>query len=342
MSGPFSAISMIIKGECTPSLGGRDTLYVVTSPNAPSCPILKFGVASVRARKDGRYYSEDFTSSPQLFTEEYGYNCVVRRKPSDPSDALQLMWWIPSEADHVEVRGSMFAGLGTLAPQHLDRFKALQDELITRAIAYQRHRAQHSILNALERGLRHCFERLSSMPCTFKDLVGQVAEYQRSYLDVLSFLDFYDDFSPRWTLTPENGFKVYEVDLTRMGAYTTQPNILQWLYEAGIPVWFVQQVESIEAAEKRYPNTPKKFFYPTSSADDWEVGGEKDPFPDIFVGPPGVPCQAAVKRMGSFLANVADLSGDPLDSHVGPAQREKGRDRPLPCKSIMTALWMTS
>jgi hypothetical protein len=338
MTGAFSAISMVVKGETTPSLGGRDTLYAVTSPNTLSCPVLKFGAVHVRARNDGRYYSEDFTSFPQLFTEEYGYNSVVPRKPSDPNDPLQLMWWIPSEDDHVEVRGSMFPGLGVLAPRWLDRFKALQDELTTRATSYQNHRAQHSMLNALERGLHHCFERLSSMPCTFKDLVGQVAEYQRSYLDVLSFLDFYEVFSPRWTLSTKDGPKVHEVDHTRMGTYTTQPNTLQWLYQAGIPVWFVQEVESIEAAQRRYPNVPSKFFYPTSSADDWQNGGEKDPFSDIFVGPPGTRRQGAVKRMGSFLANVANLSGDPLESQIGPVQPEKGYDRPLPCKSTTTAL----
>ena len=172
------------------------------------------------------------------------------------------------------------------------------------------------------------------MPCTFKDLVGQVAEYQRSFLDLLSFLDYYENFSPRWTLTCENSPKVHEVDLARMGAYTTQPSVLQWLYEAGIPVWFVQQVESIEAAEKQYPDTPKAFFYPISSANDWVNGGEKDPFPTIFIGPPGTACQAAVKRMGSFLANVADLSGDPLESYVDPAPPEKGHSRPLPRTSI--------
>jgi len=176
------------------------------------------------------------------------------------------------------------------------------------------------------------------MPCTFKDLVGQVAEYQRSYLDVLSFLDFYEVFSPRWTLAPNNSSRVYEVDHTRMGTYTTQPNTLQWLYEAGVPMWFVQEVESIDVAKARYPNVPNHFFYPTSSADDWENGGEKDPFPNIFVGPPGMLRQAAVKRMGSFLANVADISGDPLESRIGPAQPEKGSDRPLPCKSITIAL----
>src|SRR5215468_399687 len=98
------------------------------------------------------------------------------------------------------------------------------------------------------------------MPSTFKDLVGQVAEYQHNFLDLLSFLDYYEKFSPHWTLPSENGTKVHKVDLARMGTYTTQPNVLQWLYKAGIPMWFVQQVESIEAVEEQYPDTPKAFF----------------------------------------------------------------------------------
>jgi hypothetical protein len=129
MIGAFAVKSMLVKGELTPSLGGRSTYHLITTPNFSSCPVLKFGATSVRARKDGRYYTEDFTSFPQLWTKELGHNCAVPRKPHDPSDPLQIMWWVPSEDDHVEAPGSMFSGLGTLSTKYLDQFKALQDKL---------------------------------------------------------------------------------------------------------------------------------------------------------------------------------------------------------------------
>jgi hypothetical protein len=339
----FSAKSMALFEDAGTGLGGRPTVFLITSPNCYSCPIVRSAHQQVRAREDGRYYAEDFTSYPQLFTEMFGYNSVTPRRPSDPNNPLLQLWWVPKEEDHKVDCGSIFTGLGTLAPQHLERFTNLQNQLTDCAKRYQeKHRLSHSLMHSLERSLRQCLERLSSLPCTFKDLVGQVAEFQRVYLDLLSWLDFEELFGPRWSSPPGNSSDI-EADSSRMGAYTTQPDTVQWLYAAGIPVWYVRQVESAEKAREQYKDVPVNFFKPDSSSKDWMNGNERDPFPIIYVGPAGDRRQTVVKRMGSFLANVADLSGDPVLQipESGPTRSTKGHERLAPCKLIWNILHKT-
>jgi hypothetical protein len=337
--GAFSKKSMVIFEDEGSGLGGRPSLHLISSPNSYSCPIIRSGPRPVRAREDGRYFTEDFTSYPQLFTEEFGYNSVTPRRPSDPHHPLLLLWWVPQQEDHIIDGGSIFTGLGTLVPRHLERFTNLQHQLTDRAKRYQeKHPLSHSLMHSLERSLRHCHERLSSLPCTFKDLVGQVAEFQRVYLDLLSWLDFEEHFAHRWTSPPSHSSEV-EADSSLMGAYTTQPDTVQWLYAAGIPVWFVQHIESAEKANAQYKDVPCNIFRPDSSSKDWMNGDEPDPFPTIYVGPAGARRQTVVKRMGSFLANVANISGNPL-GESGPIRSMKGHERPAPCKSIQNILYM--
>jgi hypothetical protein len=317
--GAFSVKSRIIVEDS--SAIGPCTRYSVSSPNMDACPFIKFGNQPLRARSDGRYYKEDFTSFPQLFTDAFGYNSVTLRQPSESYHPLRHLWFIPSEKDHVSVKGSIFSGLGVLSPQRVEHFRTIQAQLTARAQKYQeKAQLQHSLLHSLERSLCQCLERLTSLPCTLRDLIGQVAEYQRVFLDMLSWLDFQEIFAPRWTSATDSEPKVFEVDKTRMGAYTSQPSTVQWLYSAGIPVWFVQKIESLEGFSD--PQISHEIFQPASSSIDWTQGEEKHPFPTIFVGPPGEHRQRALKRLGSFLASVPgeNVPGENLSEL--PSQRE--------------------
>jgi hypothetical protein len=174
------------------------------------------------------------------------------------------------------------------------------------------------------------------MPCTFKDLVGQVAYYQCVYLDILSWLDFQEHFSPRWGARIDDDSKVIEGDSSRMGTYTTQPGTVQWLYGAGIPVWYVGHIESIESVNVDGLTPSATLMEVGSSSRDWMDGAEEDPFPTIFFGPPGERRQRVVKRMGSFLAHVANISAHSAELEIPPAPPE--RDRPSPCKSNLKIL----
>jgi hypothetical protein len=329
----FSPISKIIV-EDNSSIGPC-TYYSISSPNMDSCPSIKFGNRPLRARSDGRYYTEDFTSFPQLFTEGFGYNSVTLCQPDEPYHPLRYLWFVPSEVDHVAVEGSIFSGLGVLSPKRVEQLRTIQGQLTARAKKYEeKSQLQHSLLHSLERSLRQCLERLTSMPCTLQDLVGQVAEYQRVFLDMLSWLDFQEIFAPRWTSATSNEPKVFDVDKTRMGAYTLQPSTLQWLYAAGIPVWFVQKIENTDYSDFSNPKLSHVILQPASSSKDWMEGNEKRPFPTVFVGPPGEHRQQALKRLGSFLASVP---GENLVSEPPP---ERGVAIPSRSKSMSVLFLM--
>jgi hypothetical protein len=332
--GAFSVVSQILVEDGS-TLGGS-TVYSVSSPNMDCCPAIKLGNQPLRARIDGRYFKEDFTSFPQLFTEEFGYNSATLRQPTEPYHPLRHLWLIPSKDDHVAVKGSIFSGLGVLSPQRVEHFRTIQGELTARAKKYhEKSQLPNTQLHSLERSLRQCLERLTSMPCTLQDLVGQVAEYQRVFLDILSYLDFQEVFVPRWTSATNDHPKVFEVDKTRMGSYTLQPSNVQWLYAAGIPVWYVQKIEDRESFDHSDPTISHRILQPLSSPNDWMNGAERRPFPTVFIGPHGERRQRALKRLGSFLASVPDGN---LVSETPP---QRGVVPPSPRKPTLILLLMS-
>ncbi|RPD55262.1 hypothetical protein L226DRAFT_547887 [Lentinus tigrinus ALCF2SS1-7] len=187
----------------------NDPKYLITSPNMDFVPSPFVGIVEVSMRADYRY------------------------------GAFAPIWWTPLPDDFEYVEGSWITCLGLLRRQSTEALNSLVDEL-SRLVSLRDE--SDSSLSVLHTSMLHCRNRLRYFPCTFRDAVLQVHETQRYWLLIRAYLDYenYLDVSP--TVVPSSPVRT---DL--MGAFTTDPGVVQLFFNSGIPVWFIRSDTSILA-----------------------------------------------------------------------------------------------
>jgi hypothetical protein len=297
-------------------------------------PNVKLRPFSLRANKDGRFGRYDPTLFPQITPSDFCWFAAVRVRPKDPLDPLQELWWDVSETDFTLDSSSVFCNIGKLSPHRIKRFQDLQTQLSAR-VKYQHEKMGFNVLvNAEDVVLKHTVTRLQMVSSTFKDTVGQVSEFQRNYLLLLALLDYREIFEPRFTILVDGAPKAFPVDHTRMGIVTTQPTTVQYMFYAGIPVWYLC---SAAALKTTLPYSVPEGIDDRVTLVDWMEGDEVRPFPTIYTGNPG-PHLVRIKRLGSFLSDAVDVGcltePEPaLEPSSGPSRKSKNSSRfNSPCK----------
>lgn len=197
------------------------------------------GVIRVSLMSDGRYGAVDPVQYPQLLGSDFVFlSAIYRRAPDD--HPYHPMWTVPLESSHFEYStGSAIRCLGLLSNNFVDPMSALVDTTVDQV---RRHASQSTdrdirILRWLESSMRHARDRLRTFASTFRDAVLQCAQLQRYWLMCQAFLLFEQ--------LVHRGFSSYNSAAapTRhnlMGAFTASPDVVQTLFHAGIPVWFLR------------------------------------------------------------------------------------------------------
>ncbi|OJT13751.1 hypothetical protein TRAPUB_9706 [Trametes pubescens] len=200
----------------------------------PSPPV---GLVKVVLRKDCRYGWVDPIQWPQVLVEEYEYLCAVQ-KPVPLDHRLSPVWWAPDESDFERIEGSTIKCLGLLRKDSVRPLSNLVDDM-----SVQVKKSPHidDRLIWLDAAMRHARDRLHHFPCTYRDTSMQVRETQRYWLMCRAFLDYYDMYS---LLSSDADGRNY-LNHGLMGAFTTDPDVVQRFYAAGIPVWWMRQDVSI-------------------------------------------------------------------------------------------------
>ena len=187
-------------------------------------------------RRDCRYGTVDPIQWPQGYSPSYEYLCAVRRRVSAP-DSLAPLWWDPQQTDFKMIKGSAFKVLGIFKHGAIEPLERLVRALSETVRARQSPVDQRLLW--LELAMRHAYERLRRFPCTYRDAVTQLRETQRYCLMAHAFLDFYDKVVPAMLEDPRPVRREY------MGAFTTDPGVVQKLHAAGIPVWWIRSDVSL-------------------------------------------------------------------------------------------------
>jgi hypothetical protein len=292
---------------------------------------------SLHAFKDGRFGRYDPTLFPQLLPQDYSWYAAVRIRPKSPDDPISVMWWDVTERDFVLDSGSVFCDIGKLTPARLQRFEDLQTQLSNRVRHHHEQSGFTQLVNSEEVVLKHSMMRLRMLSCTFKDLVGQVAEFQRNYLLLLALLDYREIFEPRFTHMVDGVVKAHPPDLTRMGVITSQPAMVQYFYSAGIPVWHLRSRAAVTTSIPPIPPVSPDIHV---NMDEWCACGETRPFPTIYQGSPGRHI-FNMRRLGCFLSGAVDLELLPAEASEAAVVPQCGPSRPTkdharakpPCKT---------
>lgn len=220
---------------CADALVGAatsDSKYVITSPNADYVPEAFVGLVEIVLRKDYRYGPHDPILWPQIFTEGFEYLSAVRRRvgTDETSDCLSRL--PDPENDFRLIEGSAFKTLGTISRQWMSALDAVVDIIGDDEMEHCRNfPANRAVLHSLTSPMREARARILYFPSTFRDACLQVREVQRFAILSRAYLDY----ARLLSLAP-----VFSVHTEYMGAFTTDPAVVQKLFYAGVPVWFIR------------------------------------------------------------------------------------------------------
>ena len=295
-------------------------LYFVSSPNMDYIPDFSLDAQNVYLRKNGRFYTHDFSLWPQWYFEATKHFPFVRRRPSADELAthnLRMLWYDMTDADFVREPGSV-ANVGRLCPDLVKVFLEMRidlskkiDDLIPRLGGHPDdfrdfHYAQHSMLITsivLEVG-----------PQTKLMTLVTLTGFQCFYLESLAFYDYHT----KWNNVLSSASQKRPADTSIVGAMTCHLHVAQMFCMAGVPVWLFRVPYQIMSGIKI-----ARVVTPMSDFD----GLVKDIFPNtacIMRSPP-----SPIRNRASQAMRIASVLIGPSAYEVQPG------DLPVSCKLIV-------
>ncbi|KAJ7252026.1 hypothetical protein C8J57DRAFT_1520355 [Mycena rebaudengoi] len=224
--------------------------YFVVS-NASYVPAIPLRVENeICLRTDLRYGTDDPTLWPQEFTDDFCHLAVIPRKPK-PSNLRKLpsyacMWTNPQPSDFIP--SSISRALGKLSTSLFSPLSICVHDLLDKCAEYKKTLANpaqvHGLFPAAEQAIRLGLERLSTLPCTFSQMVLEVTMLQRNFLELMGLHRYMSTYKERIANSlekPQGGFPDDCV-----GAYTLDPIVAQKLRQANIPYWFLRPLFSFD------------------------------------------------------------------------------------------------
>ena len=251
---------------------------MVTSPNQDI--IWQLPQGAVYLRSDCRYGPHDPTLLPQPYINDYPYLGAIPSKQMREGDPLSIMWWNPTRGDFLSLSGGVMDGIGKLRRARYDCLVDMRKQLEERIRSYRvnskHHHPLHDTLLLLERDLVNASSRLDSLQMTFVQMVFDVTEMQRCYLETHGLLDYLELYQPRMVGKLEAANTVAKC----IGATTSKPQVVQDFFNAGLPVWFIRPLQT-----GPFRHNILNVVTPFELADFVNVDDAEPPFPVIYDGP---------------------------------------------------------
>ncbi|KAG1883232.1 hypothetical protein F4604DRAFT_1920416 [Suillus subluteus] len=214
---PYSRPDAAISALDARAIGYQAPL-VITTPNMDWVPELhNDDIEELMAQADGCFGAADCFQWPQMYCKEFEYAVCIPRKDTSSID-LQFAWFTPTTADFAIQPGTAFA-VGTLHSHIVDSKK----DIITNMLA----------------SLKHDINVLRRHPLTYRDIIIFVAQVQRSFLDIIAFMDYVEIVQPHLT-SGWSSWGPLEGNSRWMGCFTTDSKICDIYLNAGVPMWLVR------------------------------------------------------------------------------------------------------
>lgn len=214
--------------------------WVYTSPNQDAIPWFDPNPCDLRARRDARFGFEDYAAHPQGYSEAYPWTPLIPRMPQETNQLrahrLALCWYDLPPEQWVAPPRCAFTGVGTLDLQVYTEMFVLAVEVNTRAISFFSGASVPPEMVATARAMFATLERLKSLPLSWRDLNLQWTQVQRLVLDLAAQESYYGHYNAAMLQRT----KVLKLNDMVMGCFTTNPAVVENMYYAGIPVYFVR------------------------------------------------------------------------------------------------------
>ncbi|KAF7973666.1 hypothetical protein HWV62_14642 [Athelia sp. TMB] len=266
----------------------------------PHIPHFDINRVSVRLRADGRFGYHDHTLSPQSFSYRFSYRILIKRKPRQETCEDWCMWWSPTMANFAPLPSSAFSDIG--------RFRGAQLETIDRLTMIARNRAYDLVhrypdlnLRDLEftgTNMRRGVMRLRYNSYTYREMVLDVSQTQRYYHETVAYCDYIDG---HWTARFAQPGRTSSRVLTEvLGAWSTDPSVVQKLFLAGIPVYFVRPSALLSGKEQVVNTQMSPVQDESIITADWTESGHDVPFPARYIGAPSEAMHHALSEENRF------------------------------------------
>ena len=172
-------------------------------------------------------------------------------------------------------------GIGQLSRARCSHFEEMKKDLDVRIATYHNKNAPHELILLLERDMHNVLTRLGSLRTTYEQMVFGVTEFQRCYLETLGLLDYLEIFMPQ-----KNGLTTASTVANCVGVITSQPNVVQDFFHAGIPVWFCRPKQP-----GSFPHIIHNVVTPFEPSRFLCLDKADAPFPVIYDGPLDTPAK---------------------------------------------------
>ncbi|KAG6836231.1 hypothetical protein H0H93_010036 [Arthromyces matolae] len=307
-----------------PAHSTSSSKMLILSPNALWIPKVYLWKREVYVRSDGRFGFDDRTLWPQYYSYGFEYICCIPRQPEDVNDELSILWWTPRYGDfESQTHNSVDINLVKIPQTRLDALRKWRNKLVDQVDDYQTSHKPSPLLGCLATAMRHTFIRCS-MAMRRIDLREAVPEFQRFCLDIIAWLRYVLEFSPR-THMPERLWKDEPVRHDLMGAVTEDPAIVQLLHQMRIPVWWVM-------SNQRLPETTNVLSECYLSLPRFIEENPMEPKRILCVQPAGSLIQQAMQRINClFLDKISPAMDFPRPKNADIENRDRDAvTRPAP------------
>ena len=337
---------------------GPNNAFLVTSPNANFVPDIVEGIVTVYLCDDGAFGKHDPTQWPQLSVSQFPYFPAIPKRPTTAPCPHAAIWDNPSPDDFMDIQNipGLVHGFGLLRPQFLEQLAPVVVTMMSKA---RRYVPPWPTVDALplrryELEMSRAWERLQHIVGTFRDQMLQLCQVRWYWLLSSAFITFYDRFCREIPAEP------LDVDENLMGAWTSDPGVVQTLSFMGIPVWLVRaphlvsshiRVAKLTGMSSTEALCHVKFFggdavyHGLAGARHlevifksyWELTGSWRRVENVFgyhdISTVPTAAESGPSEPTSRLQS-STLRGGPASHGPSHGYKSKARYRPRPCKSL--------
>ncbi|KAK0505591.1 hypothetical protein EDD18DRAFT_1344405 [Armillaria luteobubalina] len=198
-------------------------------------------------RSDLRYGDDDPLSWPQPYVHQYCHLAIVRSPPLNLSQSHPdaPLHWLPGGNDFREADSAgECRGPGFLHHHHLaslqNRVNIITEKARGTTLSDGAEDLKHTYMLLLHDFLEH----LEHLPMSLEKVQLNVQETQRVSLYLQALLDYMLVYKPRINSISDST-AVRTADSGVTGAFTTNMQIAQDFFRAGIPVWIIRTVDQL-------------------------------------------------------------------------------------------------
>ncbi|KAI0757866.1 hypothetical protein BC629DRAFT_1598257 [Irpex lacteus] len=204
-------------------------------------PTPPWGRMSVRMKANAKFGTEDPLQWPQVHVpdEDYCFLACIPR-PSHPSRRSEL--WMPlTTEDFVKhIATTSDHPLYVMAPQRVPALKKVLQELRAEVQLYEQQYGPSAELTKFYSRTEAAYERLRLPVVSWRDLRCQYVAVERCYCMTIAWITWHTQLKK---ISDEEA----PLDVLKhlMGCFTKDSKVVEKLYKAGIPVWYMRRIDTL-------------------------------------------------------------------------------------------------